>query len=1138
MGKNGYRIKQIILNGFKSFPFKTTIELSPAVTCIVGPNGCGKSNIADAIQWVLGEQKPTEVRLKEMSEVIFSGSKKRKPYSFAEVTILLKSNGLSEDIKISRKIYSSGESNYYINDKSVRLKDLRDFLNSENLNISSYSILGQGEIERVALLKPYEKKELIEECAGIYRFKEKQKITLLKLEDTEKNLELTSHLLEEQEKIAHSLRIQAGRAKSYEIILKEEEEILKLIFSQERDNYKREIKEIKEGILKEEEKRVYLLQDLKKIEEKIEELEKEEKRCEKEELILREENEKNLLSLQEINFKIEKDKEKIGEIEDKILGIEKEIALLEEEEKREKDSLKEKENSLKILKEEIEKLNLEISEGDKFSFEVEKIIKEKEDIYKNLLIPHQELQILKEKVSLEVALLKDRYEKIEETLSLEKRELKTFTEREKFVEREYLNHKKELLISEKGFKDLEEFTEKEKIKLEERNREIFEKEKNLEILKSELEKLEELKEREKKLLEESKRDEKSTYLFLKVPEELENIADLILEEIGISIISEEEYPNKEGYFVTPKFFEVEKIEGTVPIKEIISLKEMAPQWLLNSLPPIYYVEDEKNLKEISKKYPNYTFFDKRGRVAKGSFWGNPPYQKKGVLGSKIRLEILEEKIFNIIEKIKEEEISLKNLKDFFKRESLNLEEKLKEKHELSTKIINLKNREAQYETQLKNLRERLEELNNKIKELDGNSKEIFKEKEDKLKLLRDLIQREEKEKVEIEKIKGEIEEVKSKERDKQNFFQDKIKLLKEKEVERERIVTQIEGIKNIILKNQKRLRDLKREREENYKLKEEIIKEKENLLLKYLSLKEKYEEGKNNYEIKLNEREELYQENKNHQNKLKNHREKLDENFQKIQEYKTKEEILNLKLRELEEKTKEVLKIDLYTLPPNEEKDLKEKLEKIREKKERFGQVNPLAKEELEEILQKINFIKKQKEDLEESSKALKENLKGLEKEALKRFMEVLGKINENFQKYFKYLFNGGNAKIILQDEEDPLSSGIEILAEPPGKKVQHLLLLSGGERALVSLAFLLCLFETSPSPFIFFDEADAPLDDVNVERFLNLIKRLKNDFQVILITHNRRTMEEASLLLGVTMDEPGLSKILALNPKEVLKGF
>lgn len=1138
MEKKSFVVSKIIMNGFKSFPFKTQIEMSPDITCIVGPNGCGKSNIADAIQWVLGEQKPTEVRLKEMSEVIFQGSKKRKPYSFAEVTLILKKNGSEETIKIARKIHSSGESDYFINEKSVRLKDLKDFLKSENLNINSYSILSQGEIERVALLKPYEKRYLIEECAGIFRFKEKEKVTLLRLEDTERNLNLTKHLLSEQEKLAHSLKIQAGRAKAFRQIEEEEKNLLKLSFAQQRDGYLKEAEEVRAEVLREEEKRVYQISKLKELEEKIEILEREKKEREKEELTIRNESEELALKLQELKFEREKREEKERELNLKNENIEKERNLLKEEILKNNSLVLEKE---KILQEKEEKLKIlyeETSVEERNLKETDEILKIKEEELKSVSNPLQEVLHKKNHFGTQIAVLKDSIEKAAATLKLEESELLTFKEKKERIEEEGKKIQREIEEVTSEFSKLEESLKIEKENFEKLGEDLREREKEIQGIASEIAKLKELKERELSLIKDHEKEKDTLAFLLKPPLEWEKVVDILFDEISSAVPIKEEDLGERGLFLLRKKIPVPEIEGAIPVRDILKLKEGAPEWILEALPPIYLLKDKNRIEEISKEYPYFAFFDEEGNYFKGSLSGKAPYAKSGLIGSILKIEILEKKIRELEGILKEKEDFFKKLEEELKIKEVELGERSILREELFLKLSDLKSYLGQIDIQKKNIEERIQEIVCKIENGKESLKEMEERKKNYFEEAEGYIQREEELNKSIEKVKNDIEDIKRKEREKRLSFQNKLKDLKEMEIERERIRVEILNLKEGILRNEERVGNLLEEKNQNLQEIEKTLQEKEALEKEYFLYKEREEKKREELSILEQEKEKIEEEIRDMQNKLKNLRQEMEENLKIIQDLKGREEVIRVRLEELEGRASSILGITLQECPSNNEENLIEKIEKIKEKKERFGQINPLAERELDEVLAKVEFIKKQKEDLENSAKALRDDLKELENQALKRFQETFQKVNENFQKYFTYLFGGGQAKIILQNEENPLDAGIELIVEPPGKKIQHIMLLSGGERALVSFAFLLSLFSVSPSPFLFLDEADAALDDFNVERFINLINRLKEEVQIILVTHNRRTMEEASLLLGVTMEEPGLSKILPLSPKEVLEKF
>lgn len=1129
-------LSEISLNGFKSFPFKTKIPFSQDITCIVGPNGCGKSNIADAIQWVLGEQKPTEVRLKEMSEVIFSGNDKRKPFSFAEVSILLK-NG-NEEIKITRKIFSTGESNYYLNGKQVRLKDLKDFLKSENLNINSYVVLSQGEIERVALLKPYEKRYLIEECAGIFRFREKEKMTILKLEDTERNLSFVKNLLKEQEKIAHSLKVQVGRVKAYKKIEEEERRILELLFGQERDCLLKELEKIKEKLLFEEEERIKLIKKLEEMEKEIEELQGKLKEKEKKEIFLREGISELAVKLQSIELNLEKSKEKKNEIEEEVLKLKNFLSESEKKIKENEKILKEKEESFKLFGFEIENLNEMIKKINEDLKLFKKSSKEIEESYLNFLKPYEEIQRNKNSMAAELFIIENQIKKIKSSIFLQEKELETFKERKIASENKMREIKNKLDKSLEEMKEIESFLEKEKEILREEKENLNEKEREFQIKVSEREKIRELIEREKKFLEDLNKGKKTCGILLNAPLEWENFVDLLLEELENSNLSRELYPEEPGIFITPKKIEAPDIEGAIHIKNLLRVENDEFLWVLECLPPIYYVEDIEKAKELSLIYPYFCFFERNGRILKGSIFCNPPYSKAGVVGSKIRVEKLERKLKELEEIIKKNEVFV-GLK---KKEVERIEKEIENKEKLREEILNygleLKNSYFEISTNLKNLEEKINEIEINLEKLKGELEFFSGEFHEKEVILKSLILEEEKKKEELLNYKKNLDEIRGKERENEKIIQELLKELKEKEILKEKTLWEIQKLSEFLVEEKNEISKneiFKKEKELKIFELKKLIEDREK---EYFFLKENLEKERENLGEVLQEKEEIFLKLKERQSTLKKIKEEKEKNFQLIEKIKAEYEIKKNELKSLEERAREALGIEISSCPSSEEYNLREALKEVREKKKKFGLVNPLAERDLEEVLEKLRFIKKQKEDLENSCLALRNDLKNLEIEATAKFKNTLEVVNENFQRYFSYLFGGGEAKISLLDSDNPLESGIELLVKPPGKKVQHMMLLSGGERALVSLAFLLSLFSTSPSPFIVLDEADASLDDMNVERFINLVKKLKEKMQVILITHNRRTMEEASLLLGVTMEEPGLSKIVPLEIKEIFKKF
>ncbi|MEJ5166493.1 MAG: hypothetical protein WHV67_05645, partial [Thermoanaerobaculia bacterium] len=686
------------------------------------------------------------------------------------------------------------------------------------------------------------------------------------------------------------------------------------------------------------------------------------------------------------------------------------------------------------------------------------------------------------------------------------------------------------------FSGIEEFLNLERENFEKLERDLREKEREIQSIESEITKLKELKERELSLIKDHEKEKDTLAFILKPPLEWEKVVDVLFEEISSAVPSREEDPKDKGLFMLNRKVPVPEIEGAIPVKEILKIREDGPQWILEALPPIYFLKDKERAREISQNYPYFAFFDEEGNYYKGSLLGKAPYSKSGLIGSIIKAEILERKIMDLERTFEEKEIYFKKLEEDLKLKESQLEEKSIQREKLFLKISDLKNNIGQIDIQKRNVNERLQEISKKIENYKKDLAEMEEKQKINLEEAGKYLEKEAELKHKIEQIGKEIEDIKKVEKEKQFFLQNRLKNLKEAEIEKERIKGEILKIKEKVLRDEEELKSLLEEKAQNLLDIEKISQEKESLEREYFLYKEKEEKNREELSVIEQEKEKIERKIREFQNILKKIREEMEENLKLIESLKGKDEIIKVRLEELEDRASSILGIPLKECPSNNEENLNEKIQKIKEKKERFGQINPLAEKELEEVWAKVEFIKKQKEDLENSAKALREDLKELENQAIKRFQETFQRVNENFQKYFTYLFGGGQAKIVLQNEENPLEAGIELVVEPPGKKIQHIMLLSGGERALVSFAFLLSLFSVSPSPFLFLDEADAALDDFNVERFINLINRLKEEIQIILVTHNRRTMEEASLLLGVTMEEPGLSKILPLSPKEVLE--
>lgn len=1054
-------LKSLELFGFKSFPEKTILKFEPGIVVIVGPNGCGKSNLLDAIKWALGEQSPKSLRGSKMEDVIFNGTENYPPLNYAEVTLVFSNEDKYlpieyEEVSITRRLFRSGESQYFLNKNPVRLKDIQDLFLGTGIGETTYSFIEQGKIEVFLNYKPEEKRLLFDEASGIIKYKEKRKETLKKLEETENNLMRLEDIIGEVKRQINYLEKQVEKAKRYKEIESQLIEVEKKIATLKCKELERKTNEVLEEI-----------KDLKNKEEKENEsLEESKSACDelnKELAILKEDVEKlnsQIFSLESqkkvLQNKMELNRKRISEIKERIKNIEEregeiEKDLIQQDEKiaKEKESFflwqRQKDN----LERTIQKIKEEKKEKEREKQNLGKeMVKKREEI---LFKEEEKIKINNQLIELDTH-LKDLSARKRRLFIDQERLEGFFKEKEKDLreqEESLASLRRELIQLIQKREDLEEDLQK----YEKREKEIFDK------------KLE----KEKELVELSFYEEFLKNLELKY--EINSFSDkvkIIFEELPSSVnriiasLDKENFLKKEDGYI----YEIEA--------KLISFHEED-------------IKEEKRIREVNLKDLDF-------ELEKIS-------QKKEELN-----RLLKEKIEEILYKEKrigEEEKEKENIAQQFFR--------IKEEKELIEVEIKEVTREIEeIEDKKKILEKDKERINEELSRLNDVLKEIERRKE----ILTLQINEQEKERVEKETELKSLEKSKEEILKRQTLLEEvKKRLLEEKEnmrEEKEERRKQIEKIEKEIKEDNEKIFAIEKkigelEREKN------ILKERNVSLEKQIGQVEK------ELEIKRG-------------------------NLQKIREalYEKKLEINNFHFEQnkIIDYLKQVYQIDFVPLERVEEdlKALMEERKRLKKLREELGEVNLVAIEEFEDLNKRYKFLEEQRRDLLHSKEELRRMINKINKISQENFLSTFNKIREEFKRIFRYLFGGGKAEIVLLDKNDILECGIDIEVQPPGKKLQNISLLSGGEKALSTIALLFAIFKVRPSPLCILDEIDAPLDEANVDRFNGLLKEFAKTSQFIVITHNKVTMSNADILYGVTMQERGVSKLVSVKfAKEVL---
>ncbi len=1182
-------LKTLELQGFKSFPDKTVIEFDKGMTAIVGANGSGKSNISDAVRWVLGEMSAKSLRGSKMEDVIFNGSSKRKPASFAEVVMTIDNSDFLmkidfDEVSVGRRLYRSGESEYYLNKKQVRLKDIVDLFLNTGIGREGYSVISQGKIAEIISLKGNERRELFEEAAGISRFRYRKHEASLKLQSVTENALRINDILSEVQGRLPRLEAQSAKAKVY-LKNAEEKKILELgIWAQRMDKIRRFTEE-GEVKYKEEDKALSLLtEEIEAQDRRIDELYIENQRSNVQSELLR--GEVSALATQEsdLTAALSVMENEIHHIE---LRREEILSQGEQDDSREK-ALQEEKQALELrftaIQEEMDGIEARLSEN--------RALQDALGVSYSALVEQEDI-LLTEKETLADTVA---------SYLMERKEGEGFVSAGEEQKKEL-----EQRLSEGGGKDealhqrLEvlrkaaEEAQTNKTLAEQENGKI-----NLALyrLGEDIDEKNELlqKHRLEKMEAEQRRD-----TLLRMERLLEGFSDSVKEIMSASgdelqgicgpvsklittdeayvlaietalgggvqnLIVEDEKSAKEAIAflkknrlgratflplttLRPALYDVSQIHGDGFVGRACDLcrsdkkYHTAVEFLLGKTLICEDIESATRLAKKEKFGVRIVTLDGQIVHAGGSFTGGQALHLTGVLSRSGDLARLKETIDEADKRLQVLRSELEAMEE--KRTALRGDLKVNEE---SLAILRLKAGEAQNAMTLE--AERMDaaksdvlRMEQKILEIDGKIREKKTRSEEIELLLKDCAQKEEKLEVRLDEIRQEKEE---KEKQREGY-----------------IVSQGEII---ALRGQAQLR-LEQEamkqtaNEEAFRQLTEMGKNKESLLAeleqtKIQTLQKIEETKKEREEIRLqtqakqteivrlqngvNEAGEETAKLRTVQKEKQQEKEKRMEAFSRLSSRlaaaaKEKESIIRSLAEEYElepeaEAFTEAGKVDTEALGGES------RLAALRGELRRIGPVNLDSVQELQEAQERFRFLNEQYADIAKSKEELEKLICDLEGTMRDMFTETFEQIRYTFRQIFTELFGGGTADIELTNKEDLLNCGVEIRVQPPGKLIKNLSLLSGGEQAFVAIALYMSLLRINPSPFCIFDEIESALDEANVRRFAQYIKKHNDKTQFIVITHRRGTMEEADTLYGITMQEKGVSDFIRLDASESAK--
>jgi chromosome segregation protein len=1164
------RIEKIELIGFKSFADKTVFMLHPGITCIVGPNGCGKSNIVDAFRWVLGEQSAKSLRGEKMEEVIFNGSTLKKPKGMAEVTLVINGlngpqgdNGQGQDdlITASRRLFRSGESEYMINSNQCRLRDIKDIFLDTGLDFRSYSILEQGRIGEILNSRPLERRFILEEVAGVMKYKVRKAEALSKLESSRNNLTRVNDIVAEIKKQINILDRLAKKAERYKKLSSEMHSIeLKIA----RREFQR-LKEIYENVLSElnilREKEAVMKAEIAGIENKTQ--------TRRVGLI---ENEKEYEVVQRHFLEMERE---ISDVERSVAICKNDISNIDE-------------YISKILhqEEEADLKTVEMSrkcEDLRFnSTKLSEEIKTHQDALreKTMVLDSIEESVADKEMSLEdkrrgIFRITEELSGLRNDLSKQENSLESLEKRENLNTRDSDNTRKILAEIESSIANVE-------AEIHRKNNEVLLMKEKKSVLSQELDKNRARLENRTKLFS-SAREEVASYMS-----RLESLEEIVFDRPTRELLS-----SNENIRLIASISEVFDVDAEYEKAIESALAEKADSFVLESFEDVRTAVFSLREKEIGKTVliP--------ATIPSLSFDGNVP---EGIIGSAIDFVKIKEGYHKIAKNLLGNILIVKELETAYdlrgsdkKYTFVTLDGEILEpsgavvfggelgifrrkreirelKDMIEAKKSDIEKAQGEIQTIQNQIKETEEEIRNAERSMYDVEKAISLSKmtvenlmEDKERASRklaylsieidEIIKEKESLKEQINKTEGHIQVVESKRADIEQetvTIQEEIANKKSELDECRSEATdlklsvasgneKIDAMKNEMESSERAVKDLKQKKEELGTERETVLAKKsqraEEILKHEATLRtlvSKADIVRSDISQRKEEIEKESEDLLSVEKELRDLRQRVSEVSSKIAGNDVVRVENKVRLDNLSENIRQNYGFVLENIALEEVTEVEEqRLVELKNKIQEIGPVNLGTLEEYEELRQRYDFLSKQQEDLVKSIAELEEAITKINSTTRRRLREAFEALKAKFSEVFIKLFGGGRAELVLTEENNILETGIDIIAQPPGKKLQNIHLLSGGEKALAALALQFASFLIKPTPLCILDEADAPLDESNTERFTEMLTELSRDTQFIVVTHNKTTMNMAQHLYGITMEEAGISKVISMQLAE-----
>lgn len=1167
------RLKSLEIKGFKSFADKTVVNFDEGITGIIGPNGCGKSNIIDSIRWVIGEQKISALRSENLEALVFNGSRTRSASGLAEVSLTFENtrNLLPTEfstVTITRKFYKNGESEYRLNDVSCRLKDIHNLFMDTGVSTDSYAIIELGMVDDIIRDKENSRRRMLEQAAGITIYKTRKKEARAKLDLTEADLNRIEDLLFEINNQLKTLENQAKKAEKYYEIKKEYKEISIELAKASLQGFNDTYHELTNQQETETDKKIQLEAEIATHEaaleqEKVGFIEKERELQNMQhafndlvQKLRTQENEKNLAS-QKLEYLKEKEsslKIFLQKAHGQVSGIDESIQFTAVQ-------LSEEEGKLTSLQQQLDTTKADVETK-------RRVFDEKRGTVDHLRRQYQDVQRKQFEAEKKAAVADASIQNLQRALTQLQEERQHREEQLKQTDEQRINKEQELSNKKADLKQLQEQHEatKQQIletqlqleslrnKLAEENRRLDAKRNEHALLKSMIDRMEGYPESVKFLHNNKSWNHTAPILtdIIYVKQEYRAAVENVLEpylnyyvvndlEEGLKAVNllDVNKKGKANFFLLNSINEHNSYNGhqpaeTIPAMDVIEVDEKYRKFAAYLLSNVYIAENDTSLQDSD----GAVILEKTGKFVKGKYTlsgGSVGLFEGKKIGRAKNLEKLGEEIAVLDKAVNERKAEIQSRHN----EVIAFSQQLKENviRETQLQISNLTNQVFALQNKIENFTSMQGSSEKRLNELQQNS-------EINQKLVAGL-----KEELSIlnEQMQAASDQLKSQEQDyrsAEQSYQEANRLYNESNLQLTRQQSKISALKTELQFKCNQLNDLTQQIEtntvqlkqvsENIVENEAILKDAEAFLVNLMRMKE-------DEERKLNEADRDYY---NLRNALAEKESALRQKVKSkelldhiLTEIKDKLNELKLQLAGMKERLSVEFRINFDEIIDQARttntslEDLQAASDKMKRRLENIGEVNPTAIEAYQEMKKRYEFIMEQKNDLVSAKDSLLQTIQEVEQTANQKFLDTFNQVKDNFQKVFRALFtNEDQGDLILDNPDNLAETGIDIVAKPKGKRPSSIGQLSGGEKTLTATALLFAIYLIKPAPFCILDEVDAPLDDANVGKFTKMIQEFSDNSQFIIVTHNKMTMGAVDVIYGVTMQEPGVSKLVPVD--------